>query len=94
MTYVLVIHNVEDYDKWKKVFEEDGKVRKAKNSKGATIFRNSTDPNQIVVITEWENIESAKNFAEADDLKIAMQNAGVTSQPVVYYLEELEKAPF
>jgi heme-degrading monooxygenase HmoA len=94
MTYVLVIHKVEDYDKWKKVFDEHGKIRKAKDSKGATIFQDATDPSQLVIISEWDNLEKAKNFAEADDLKTAMQKAGVTSQPIVYYLEELEKAPF
>jgi heme-degrading monooxygenase HmoA len=94
MTYVLVIHKVEDYDKWKTVFDEHGTVRKAKESKGATIFQDANDSKQIIIISEWENLEKAKNFAEAEDLKIAMQKAGVTNQPTVYYLEELEKAPF
>ena len=32
MTYVLVIHKVEDYAKWKTVYDEDGATRKAKGS--------------------------------------------------------------
>ena len=34
MTYVLTIQKVEEYDKWKQVFDEHGKVRKAEGSKG------------------------------------------------------------
>ena len=47
---MLVIHKFEDYDKWKKVFDEHGTVRKAKESQGATIFQDANDPKQIVII--------------------------------------------
>jgi heme-degrading monooxygenase HmoA len=94
MIKVLVIHKIEDYEKWKTGFDEHGTVRESKGSKGASIMRNAKDPKEIAIITEWENMESAENFAEAEDLKIAMQKAGVTSQPIVYYLEELEKTTF
>jgi heme-degrading monooxygenase HmoA len=94
MSYVLVIHKVEDYDKWKPVYDEDGAIRKAKGSKGAFVFRNADDPNQLVVLTQWEDIESAKNFAEADDLRITMQKAGVKGRPEVHYLEAIETTPY
>jgi heme-degrading monooxygenase HmoA len=94
MTYVLVIHKVEDYDKWKPVYDEDGEIRKAKGSKNAFVFRSSEDPNQLVVLTQWENMESAKNFAESDDLRITMQKAGVKGRPEVYFLNEIERTPY
>ena len=88
---VLVIHKVEDYNKWKPVYDEDGATRKDKGSKGASVLRNTKDPNHLVVITEWENLEKAKNFAESDDLKNTMLKAGVVGRPAVFYLEEIEK---
>ena len=94
MAYVLVIHEVDDYDKWKPVYDEDGAVRKAKGSKGAFVFRNADNRNKVVVLTHWENMESAKNFAEADELRVTMQKAGVKGQPEVYYLEEIENTPY
>jgi heme-degrading monooxygenase HmoA len=93
MTYILVIHNVENYDKWKPVYDEDGAVRKAKGSKSAFLFRNAEDPNQLIVLTQWENLEKAKNFAESDDLRITMQKAGVTGQIQINFLEEIERTP-
>jgi heme-degrading monooxygenase HmoA len=94
MTYVLVNHKVEDYDKWKPVYDENGAMRKASGSKGAFVFRSAEDPNHLVVLTQWEDVESAKNFAESDDLRIAMQKAGVKGQPEVYFLEEIERTAY
>lgn len=94
MTYVLVMHKVEDYDKWKSVYDENGAMRKAYGSEGAFVFHNADDPNHIVVISEWENIEKAKGFAESEELKLAMQKAGVIGQPAVYFLDEIERTPY
>jgi len=94
MTYVLVMHKVEDYDKWKSLYDENGAMRKAYGSKGASVFRQANDPNSLVIITEWENIEKGKVFAESEDLKTTMQKAGVISQPEIYYLDEIEKTAY
>jgi heme-degrading monooxygenase HmoA len=48
----------------------------------------------VFVLTNWENLESAKNFAEADELRKTMQKAGVKGQPQVYYLEEIEATDY
>jgi heme-degrading monooxygenase HmoA len=94
MTYVLTIQKIEDYDIWKKEFDEHGDVRRAKGSKEAMIYRNSNDPRHLVIITEWENLDAAKNFSLGEDLKIAMKKAGVIGLPELYYLEEIEKTDY
>ena len=48
-----------------------------KGSKGAIIYRNTNDPKQLVIITKWEDMESAKNFSLSEDLKATMEKAGV-----------------
>jgi len=94
MKYVLVNHKVEDYDKWKLVYDEDGSTRKAGGSKSAFLFHNAEDPNQLVVLTQWEDLESAKKFSESEDLQITMQKAGVKGRPDIYYLEQIETTPY
>ena len=94
MIYALAIQKVKDYDKWKHVFDEHGKVRKIKGSKGATIYRNSKDSKELVIITEWENMEAAKNFSLSEDLKVTMKKAGVIELPQLHYLEEIEKTEY
>jgi heme-degrading monooxygenase HmoA len=81
MTYILTIQKVQDYDKWKQIFDEHGDVRRSKGSKGATIYRDSKDPKQLVIITEWEDFETAKNFSMSEDLRITMKRAGVKGLP-------------
>ncbi len=94
LTFVLVIHRVENYAKWKSLYDEDGAVRKAKGSKGAQLLRNTNDSNHLVVMTEWEDLMSAKNFIESEDLTKTMQKAGVVGKPAVFYLEEIERTDY
>jgi len=93
MTYVLVNHKVEDYDKWKPLYDEsiDNGMLKDMGAKVSSVFRTAEDSNHLVTLTKFENLESAKNFAESDDLRTAMQKAGVKGRPEIYFLEEIER---
>ena len=93
MTYLLVRHKVEDYAKWKPVFDEHGAARKAGGSKGARVFRNTDNPNEPVIITEWPTLEQARKFAQSPDLREAMQRAGVIGMPDVLFLDEVDRQP-
>jgi len=92
MPYLLVRHKVEDYEQWKPVFDHDhGATRERRGSQGGWILRNADDPNELVILLEWDSLENARGFAEADDFREAMQRAGVADQPDVYILEEVER---
>src|SRR5215207_1926254 len=73
MPYMLVRHKVEDYERWKPGFEEHGATRKESGSKGVRLFRNADDPNETVILLEWDDLENARQFAQSDDLREAMQ---------------------
>ena len=90
----MVKHKVEDFEKWKSIYDEHGAMRKKLGSKGAFAYRNSNDPNEMIIISKWDNMESAKNFAESENLKNAMKKSGVISKPEVYYLDEIERTPY
>lgn len=91
MSRFLVIHTVEDYDKWKPIFDEHAAVRKEFGGRGATLYRNADNPNNIIVLWEWESAEKAREFAQSDSLREAMQRAGVVGAPTVIFLDEVEK---
>lgn len=91
MTYLLVRHKNKDYAKWKKVFDEHSATRRASGSKGARLFRNADNPNEMVLIFEWDSLEKAKKFAQSEELKKTMEQAGVIDKPDVYFLEEVER---
>ncbi len=94
MTYLLAIQKIKDYDKWKPIFDEHGDDRKEMGSMGATVLRSTRDPNELVIITEWENIDAAKKFASSKNLKTSMKRAGVIGLPELHYLEEIEKTEY
>jgi heme-degrading monooxygenase HmoA len=58
---------------------------------GGRILRNADDPNELLILLEWDSLENARRFANVDDLREAMQQAGVADQPDVYFLEEVER---
>ena len=91
MPYLLVGHKVDDYEGWKPVFDEHGTFREQSGSKGARLWRNANDPNETLILFEWDSMENAQRFANSDNLRETMQKAGVADQPDVYFLEEVEE---
>jgi len=91
MAYLFVRHRVKDFAKWKPIFDEHTVTRKAKGSKGGHVFRNGSNPNEILILFEWDDLQKARQFAESEDLRRTMERAGVSGRPEVYFLEEVER---
>ncbi len=90
MPYVLVRHKVQDYAKWKPVFDEAADSRKAMGSRGGYLYRNADDPNELVVLLEVADLAKARQYVQSEDLREAMQRSGVADQPDIYFLDEVE----
>jgi heme-degrading monooxygenase HmoA len=88
MAYVLVHHKVEDYNKWKAAYDEHSDFRTQYGSKGGKVFQSADNPDELFVLLEWNNLDNARNFAKSDDLKKAMQEAGVVGMPDIFFIEE------
>jgi len=92
MPAFLVRHKVKDYAKWKPVFDEHAATRKANGSKGAHLFRNSENPNEVLILFEWDDLKRARQFAQSEDLRKTMEKAGVLDKPDLYFLEDAERS--
>ena len=90
MKQLLFRHKVEDQAKWRSVFDANVALRKAAGSKGARVFSSASDPNELLILFEWESLESARRFAETPELQERIKRAGV-GQHDVYFLEEIER---
>lgn len=90
MAQLIVRHKVEDYAKWKPYFDGDSANRKTAGSQGGRLFRNSQDPNELIVVFEWDNLGNARKFAGSDALREVMMKAGVADHPDIYFVEEVE----
>ena len=88
MIHVMIRQNVNDFDAWKKVFDEHGVERKLASSKGGHVFQALDDPNNVFVLLEFDDTDKADKFMNSDGLKEVMMKAGVIGKPDVYQLDE------
>ncbi len=88
MEYVLIIHEVEDYDAWKIIFDNAASIRKDAGEKSYQVLKYQQDPNKIVHFSNWSSISNAKQFFESPELVEIRKQAGVKA-PEFIYLDEL-----
>ena len=87
MPHMLVLERVADYEKWRPIFEEHGVVRKSFGCKGTQVFRNSEDPNEIVLLVEWDNLANARRFTQSTGEAESLRKAGVDIH-ATYFLDD------
>ena len=49
------------------------------------VYQADDNPNDITVTHEFGSVEAAQDFAKSDELKKAMQGAGVVSAPTIWF---------
>jgi quinol monooxygenase YgiN len=91
MVTMFVKHTVNNYSKWKSVYDEFAKVRKEYAVTGASVYRDPQDPNTIIVTHQFKDLNKATTFANSEDLKSAMANAGVQGHPEIWIAEDVER---
>ena len=87
MAHLLVIHTVEDFERWKVAFDDHENTRRTNGGGDYQILRNAHNPNELVVLLDWDNVENAQAFASSDNLRETMQKAVVVSKPNIYFLD-------
>ena len=90
MEHVLIIHEVEDYGAWKKVFDAAATIRKEAGEQSFQVLKLENSPNKIVHFSKWSSISNAKAFFESAKLVEIRKQAGVKA-PEFIYLQLLEE---
>jgi hypothetical protein len=88
---LIIKRKLNDYDSWKKVVSELDGLRKAYGSKGATVYRNAMDPNEVYLVFDWEDGKPYTDYLNLPDVKKALANSGTTEVIEVsesFYMEE------
>jgi len=93
MPALLIRHKVTDYATWQSVFDEQEATRRAYGCQLGRLFRNISDPNEIVILLEWDNLERARLFAQSDDLRDELKRAEVADEPDLWFLGETSQEP-
>ncbi len=87
MTHMLIRHKVADFGKWKPVYDAHASARQNAGLKELQLLRNTENPNEVILLFSAEDPDKARAFAASDNLRQAMQKAGVSDKPDVYFLE-------
>ena len=89
MHHVLIIHEVQNYDSWKKVFDDAAGIRRTAGERSYQVLRSAADPNRIVHFSVWTSLAAARAFFESPRLVKIRAEAGVRA-PEFHYLEQIE----
>jgi quinol monooxygenase YgiN len=87
MVNVMVQLSVKDYTAWRKVFDEVAGLRKTNGSLSEQVFTDASDPHKVVILYQWNSLETGKSFFQSAELKAAQQRAGVEGANFTYLKE-------
>ncbi len=90
MNYVLIIHEVTNYQAWKTIFDEASTIRKEAGELSYQVLTDERDSHRIVHLSVWDTLENARRFFESPQLVRIRIDAGVKA-PDFIYLKEIEK---
>jgi hypothetical protein len=81
----MLSHRVADVDRWLEGYDAAGTIQQEGGIIGHAANRSIDDPSLVVVYHQAESFDTLRAFLERDDLKTAMQGAGVISAPDVTF---------
>ncbi len=87
MGMLIVHHRIQDYAKWRPIFDGHVKAQRAAGLTHPRVLRSVDDPNAITIIFDEMDMDKAKAFAASQDLKDTMMKAGVVGAPQAHFLE-------
>ena len=94
MTTMFVRHKVSDYGNWKRAYDEFASTCKENGVTGASVHRDANDPNTVIVVHRFKDMDAAMALADSEKLKAAMAEAGVSGPPEIWFGENVEQTPY
>lgn len=88
MVTLFVRHPVADYAKWRSLYDSIGAMQKAGGVVADSVYQSIDDPNDVTVTHDFATIEAARAFVSSPDLKVAMEKAGVSGPPTIWFTEK------
>jgi heme-degrading monooxygenase HmoA len=90
MSWVLIVHDVDDYPAWKAVFDDAAGLRAVAGEREYRVLCAEHRPEQVVHLSRWTSLDAARRFFESPELVELRARAGVRA-PEFLYLEEQER---
>ena len=84
MPFVLIVHQVDDFDSWKAVFDGAANIRKTAGEISFQVLSSETDANKVVHFSRWRSLEDARRFFESAELIKIRREAGAHAPEFIY----------
>ncbi len=81
MPYMMGRVTVEDYAKFREVFDGREEMRKSAGALSSKVFQSVDDPNEVIIQVEFPTADAAKAFQASQELRDAEQRAGTKEPP-------------
>jgi hypothetical protein len=88
MTTMFVRHEVADFAKWKEGYDEFRPTREQMGVTAAAVYQAPDNPNDVTVTHEFATLSTAQTFVESDELRTAMEQAGVAGPPTIWFADK------
>lgn len=86
MVRVFGRNQVKDYASWRQAY--DAFDRESRGVRRAAVFQGLSDPNEVTVIFDFDDLQAAEAFIGSDELRARMQEAGVVMPPTFWFTTE------
>ena len=84
MFRLFVRHTVADFGAWRKGYDEFDEKRRSMGVTGDAVYQSIDNPNDVTVSHDFDTEQSARDLLSSEDLKTAMDNAGVQGKPEIW----------
>lgn len=76
----VITTQVQDYPRWRTVFDEGAALRTAHGMTSAEVLQDPVDPNRITVISRFKSMAAMQGFIASPELTKDMERSGVLTQ--------------
>jgi len=87
MTTALILHRVNDFDTFKQVYGSVAPLQAAGGVTAESVHQMAGDPNNVLVIHEFDSLDSARSFFADPQLHDAMMRGGVKGEPRIEFFD-------
>jgi len=82
---LFVRHTVADLAAWRRAYDGFAEGQRKGGVIAKAVFQSVDDPNDVTVVHDFKDLETAKAFAASPDVKATMQKAGVVGAPQLWF---------
>ncbi len=94
LSAAIVVHDVADFDRWKKAFDDHASARTQAGVIAHAVNRSVENPNQVIAFLQAEDESRLRAFFEDPELAKIMKAAGVLGPPHVTFVKSLERVDY